>query len=82
MKSGASRLGMAIFHLPNGLDVEVALVYRDPGKPSNPLPPEPTSEVTPEPDPSSETLLEKATRAVEDVVKPKTRRGRPKKTES
>ena len=75
---------MAIFHLPNGLDVDVALIYRDPGKPSNPLPPEPTPEPTPaaspEPDPSSEpTLLEKAVEAVEEVVKPKARRGRPKK---
>ena len=38
--------------------------------------PSPAPEPTPSPEP---TLLEKAVEAVEEVVKPKTRRGRPKK---
>ena len=68
---------MAIFNLPGGLKVERSLVYRDHGpKVKAKVKPLPAPEPSPSPEP---TFLEKAVEAVEEVVKPKTRRGRPKK---
>ena len=66
---------MAIFHLPNGLTVERSLVYRGPA-PKAKAKPSPAPEPSPSPEP---TFLEKAVEAVEEAVKPKARRGRPKK---
>ena len=68
---------MAIFNLPGGLKIERTLVYQGPA-PKAKTKVKPSS--APEPSPSPEpTFLEKAVEAVEEVVKPKSHRGRPKK---
>jgi hypothetical protein len=67
-----------IFNLPGGLKAEREVSDTTGAKPSVPhvpaFAPDPESAVQPE-----KNLLEKAVEAVEEAVKPKTRRGRPKK---
>jgi hypothetical protein len=67
-----------IFNLPGGLKAEREVSDTTATKPSVPhvpaFAPDPEPVVQPE-----KNLLEKAVEAVEEVVKPKTRRGRPKK---
>ena len=67
---------MAIFNLPGGLKIERTLVYRGPAPAEGEGEPLPRPEPSPSPEP---TFLEKAVEAVEEAVKPKSRRGRPKK---
>ena len=68
-----------VFYLPGGLQVEREVPDKPTPKPSGrPVPafaPESVSEVK-----TQKTILEKAAEVVEEVVKPKTRRGRPKKS--
>ena len=84
-------MGKMIFTLPGGLKVERESNFGvDPYKPegSTPAPtptPKPTPEPTPEPSPEGgeeDSPLVKAVKAVEEVVKPKARRGRKKKTDA
>ena len=67
-----------IINLPGGLQVEREVADKPAPKSSGrPVPafaPDPVKEEMPQ-----KTILEKAAEVVEEVVKPKTRRGRPKK---
>ena len=78
-------MGKMIFALSGGLKVERESTYGlDPYHPIDKTP-TPTPEPSPEPEastqpaPDEDSALVKAVKAVEEVVKPKTRRGRPKK---
>ena len=75
-----------IYNLPGGITVERESTFRKVNNPYEPKgeTPTPTPTPTPAPEPSPEggeedSPLVKAVKAVEEVVKPKTRRGRPKK---
>ena len=74
-------MGKVIIHLPGGLQIEREVADRPAPKSSGrPVPafaPDPVPEEAPQ-----KTILEKAAEVVEEVVKPKTRRGRPKKKPS
>ena len=67
-----------IINLPGGLRIEREVTDKPASKASGrPVPafaPDPVPEKAPQ-----KTILEKAAEVVEEVVKPKTRRGRPKK---
>ena len=67
-----------IINLPGGLQVERDAPDKTAptpsGRPAPAFAPDPVPEVKPQ-----KTILEKAAEVVEEVVKPKTRRGRPKK---
>jgi len=78
-----------IYNLPGGITVERESTFakvNNPHEPKGETPtptPEPTPDPTPSPEPDPDALqdspLVKAVKAVEEVVKPKARRGRPKK---
>lgn len=74
-----------IYNLPGGITVEQESNFRDVVNPHAPKPetPEPAPEPTPDVNPEAEddSPLVKTVKAIEDAVKPKRRRGRPKKTE-
>jgi hypothetical protein len=67
-----------IFNLPGGLKAEREVSDTAAAKPSVPHVPAFAPDPVPEEKPQK-TILEKAAEVVEEVVKPKSRRGRPKK---
>ena len=67
-----------IINLPGGLQVEREVSDKLAPKPSAPRVPAFAADPEPVEEPQK-TILEKAAEVVEEVVKPKTRRGRPKK---
>ena len=71
-------MGKIIINLPDGLKVEREVSDNSAPKPSVPHVPAFSPDPVPEQKPQK-TILEKAAEVVEEVVKPKARRGRPKK---